>query len=116
MSKGCFSFQIINQFQHAVVHAWAFYPEYRYATDPGETLLICKFPSLKLNVGRYHIRTYLSEPPGLEFYEILDGLCSFEVVRTRDTILWGWDPAAFVYQEEWNWQLEPLSSDKPRVD
>jgi lipopolysaccharide transport system ATP-binding protein len=116
MSKGCFSFQIINQFQHAVVHAWAFYPEYRYATDPGETLLICKFPSLKLNVGRYHIRTYLSEPPGLEFYEILDGLCSFEVVRTRDTILWGWDPAAFVYQEEWNWQLESLSSDKPRVD
>jgi lipopolysaccharide transport system ATP-binding protein len=106
MSKGCFSFQIINQFQYAVVHAWAFYPEYRYASAPGETLLICKFPSLKLNVGRCHIRAHLSEPPGLEFYETLDGICSFEVVRTRDTRLWGWDPTTFVYQEECRWTVE----------
>jgi lipopolysaccharide transport system ATP-binding protein len=112
MLKGCLSLNIINQFQHAVVQAWAFHPEYRYASQPGETLLICKFPSLKLNVGRYHIRAYLSEPPGMETYEIVDGACPFEVVRTRDTRLWGWDPSSFVYQEESNWAIESLSRDK----
>jgi len=113
MSKGCFSFFIVNQFQHSVVQAWALYPEYRYGFEPGETLLICKFPSLKLNIGRYHIRAHLSEPPEMEFYELVDGLCPFEVVRTRDTRLWGWDPAAFVYQEECTWTVESLSSEQP---
>lgn len=111
MLKGCLSFNIINQFQHAAVQAWAFHPEHRYASEPGETLLTCRFPSLKLNIGRYHIRVYLAEPPGLEFYETVDAICPFEVVRTRDTRLWGWDPATFVYQEEWNWTIEPLSRD-----
>lgn len=110
MSKGCFAFSIINQFQNRVAHQWAFYPEYRYATQSGETLLICKFPSLKLNVGRYYIRSYLSEPPGMgEFYETADGFCPFEVVRTRDTRLWGWDPTDCVYQDEWNWTVESIS-------
>jgi lipopolysaccharide transport system ATP-binding protein len=108
MSKGCLSFNIMNQFQHAAVQAWAFPPEYRYGNQPGETLLVCKFPSLKLNVGRYHIRAYLSEPPGMEIYEAVDGACPFEVVRTRDTRLWGWDPATFVYQEDCNWTIESL--------
>ena len=106
MSKGCFSFQIVNQFQHAVVHAWAFYPDFRYATEAGETLLTCKFPSLKLNVGHYHIRAHLSEPPGMEFYQTLDGVCPFEVVRTEDARLWGWDPNACVYHEEWSWTVD----------
>ena len=108
MLKACFSVNIINQFQHAVVQAWAFHPECRYGVKPGETLLVCKFPALKLNVGHYHLRAYLSEPPGMEFYDYLDGVCPFEVVRTRDTRLWGWDPAAFVYDEEWSWTVESL--------
>ena len=89
MSKACFSFNVVNQYQQPVVHAWAFYPEFVYGTNSGETLLICRFPSLKLNVGRYHLRTHLTEPPGMEIYEKLDGLCPFEVARTEDTTLMG---------------------------
>ena len=106
MSKGCFSFQIVNQFQHAVVHAWALYPDFRFGTEAGETLLTCKFPALKLNVGNYHIRAHLSEPPGMEFYQTLDGVCPFEVVRTEDTRLWPWDPRSCVYHEDWGWLID----------
>jgi lipopolysaccharide transport system ATP-binding protein len=106
MSKSCFSFQIVNQFQHAAVHAWALYPEFIYGTEAGETLLTCIFPSLRLNVGHYHLRTYLTEPPGQEIYEKLDGLCPFEVVRTEDTMLWGWHPDDCVYYEDCAWTVE----------
>lgn len=113
MSKACFAFNIINQFQYPVLYEWAFYPEYRYAIEPGETLLICKFPSLKLTVGQYHIRAHLGEAPGGESYGAVDGICPFQVVRTRDTRLWGWDPAACIYHEVCNWTVESISSDKP---
>jgi len=106
MLKGCFSFHIINQFQHSAVHAWALYPDFIYGSKPGETVLTCRFPSLKLNVGRYHIRTHLSEPPGMERYQTLDGLCPFDVVRTASTRLWAWEPAHCVYHEDWNWDVE----------
>jgi lipopolysaccharide transport system ATP-binding protein len=105
MSKGCFSLQIVNQYQHAVVHAWAFPPDVSFGSRSGETELVCRIPSLQLNVGQYYLRTHLSEPPGGEFYENLDGICSFEVVRTDRTILWGWQPEACVYHEQWAWRV-----------
>jgi lipopolysaccharide transport system ATP-binding protein len=109
MYKPCFSFNIVNQFQQAVTYAYAFNPEFIFGAHQGETLLTCKFPTLRLNIGRYHIRTHLSEPPGMEFYEMLDGLCPFEVVRTEDTRLWGWHPGSCTYFEDWNWRLEQIS-------
>jgi lipopolysaccharide transport system ATP-binding protein len=106
MLKTCFSFHIINQFQHPVVYAYAFPPEISFGAESGETILTCNFPSLKLNVGHYHLKALLSEPPGMEIYEILDGLCPFEVVRTEDTRLWGWHPGSCVYFEDWNWNVD----------
>jgi lipopolysaccharide transport system ATP-binding protein len=105
ISRGCFSFQIVNQFQHPVLHAWAFYPQVRIATTEGEAVLICRFPALRLNVGQFHLKTYLAEPPGGEIYEQLDGICSFEVVRTDEIILWGWHPESCSYHERWEWMV-----------
>jgi lipopolysaccharide transport system ATP-binding protein len=106
MSRACFSFQIINQFQQAVVHAWALYPEIRFGALPGISILTCSFPSLRLNVGQYHLRTYLTEPPGGAVYERLDGLCSFEVIRTDKSTPWGWQPDACAYHENWAWDID----------
>src|SRR5262249_45713792 len=55
----------------------------------------------KSNVGRFSLRTCLSEPPGSEFYEILDDVCQMEVVRTDEAIPWGWRPEACAYHEQW---------------
>ena len=64
LSRGCFSFQILNQLRQPVIHAWALYPQVRFGTHRGESVLVCRFPSLRLNVGKFHLRTYLTEPPG----------------------------------------------------
>ncbi|HKA17571.1 MAG TPA: Wzt carbohydrate-binding domain-containing protein, partial [Blastocatellia bacterium] len=109
ISRGCFSFQIVNQFQQPVLHAWAFYPQVRIATTDGEAVLVCRFPALRLNVGQFYLRTYLAEPPGGEVYEQLDGICPFEVVRTDETILWGWHPEACCYHERWEWTIRNSS-------
>jgi len=105
MSKACFSFQIINQFQQSAVHAWALYPDVRFGNRNGETILICHFPSVRLNIGQFYLRVNLSEPPGGEVYERLDGICPFEVIQTGKARLWGWHPSDCTYHEQWEWSL-----------
>ena len=101
MSQPWFAFQIVNQFQQPIIHAFAFYPKVRFGRSSGKTLLVCRFPALRLNVGRFSLRTFLSEPPGSEVYETLDGICHMEVVRTDETIPWGWRSEACAYHEQW---------------
>ena len=60
ISKACFSFNIVNYNSQNVVHAWALYPEYSFGQDIGESVLTCRFPALRLNVGRFHLRTHLT--------------------------------------------------------
>src|SRR5262249_39623952 len=88
ISKACFSFNIVNYNLQTVVHAWALYPEYSFGRAIGETVLTCRFPALRLNVGSFHLRTHLTGPPGGEVYERLEGVCAFEVVRIDDSIPW----------------------------
>jgi lipopolysaccharide transport system ATP-binding protein len=105
MAKPCLAIQIINQFQQCVVYAWAYNPDVKFGNKAGESLLVCRFPSLRLNVGQFFIRAYLNEPPHEEIYEVLDGICSFEVIRTDKTIFWGWNPDDCAYHEQWDWTV-----------
>ena len=78
-----------------------------FGRTSGTSRLVCRFPNLKLNVGRYSLRTYLSEPPGGESYERLDGICAFEIVRLDQSISgWGYRPEACVYYEQHSWDIE----------
>ena len=103
MSRGCFSFQIINQYQQAAIHTFAYDPDVQFGNLAGESILVCRFPSLRLNVGKFYLRTFLTEPPGGAFYESIDGVCLFEVTRTDKSVLWGWRPEVCVYHEECTW-------------
>jgi ABC-type polysaccharide/polyol phosphate transport system ATPase subunit len=109
ISRGCFAFQVFNQTQYPVLYAWAFYPQVRIATNEGETVLVCRFPALRLNVGQFYLNTYLRETPDGEVYERLDGICPFEVVRTDETIPWAWHPEACSYHERWEWTISNAS-------
>ena len=108
ISKACFSFNIVNYNLQNIVHAWALYPEHSFGPDIGKSMLTCRFPALRLNVGRFHLRTYLTGPPGGEVYERLEGICAFEVVRTDNSVMWGWHPENCAYHEQWSWNLEPV--------
>jgi lipopolysaccharide transport system ATP-binding protein len=104
VAGACLALQIVNQFQQCVIYAWAYYPDVKFGNQAGESILTCRFPSLRLNVGRYHLLIHLSGPPPQgEIYEKLDGICQFEVIRTDKTIFWGWSPEHCTYHEQWEW-------------
>ena len=103
MVRAYLSFQIVNQFQQPVVHAFDY--ELMFGSDSGSSYLICSFPELRLNVGQFYLRAYLSEPPGAEIYETLDGICHFEVVRADRNVLWGWRPETCAYHEQYTWTV-----------
>jgi hypothetical protein len=106
MNRGCLAFQIMNQFHSPVIHAHAYYPEVRFGSTGVQSDLECRFPNLRLNVGKFWLRFYLSEPPGSGFYETLDA-CSFEVIRD-ETVLWGWRPEVCAYHEDSEWSLSKV--------
>jgi lipopolysaccharide transport system ATP-binding protein len=104
MARACFSFQIINQYQQAAIHAFTYNGGMQFGNTRGETILVCRFPILHLNIGQFYLRTFLSEPPGGKTYESIDGVCLFEVARADKQVLWGWRPEACVYHEECSWE------------
>jgi len=101
----CFSFQIVNQRQQSAIHAWAYHTEHSFATAPGKTTLICRFPRLRLNVGRYSLRAYFTEPPGRRSFDVVDQVCAFEVIKLSENILWGWRSDTCVYHEDAIWNI-----------
>lgn len=110
VAGACVSFQILNQFQQHATHLWIFDADAAYARSPGSTILTCKIPNVRLNVGHYSLRLFFSEPPGGRIFETLDRICPFEVVRLGETTLWGWRPDACVYHEEATWNLATVST------
>jgi lipopolysaccharide transport system ATP-binding protein len=103
MSRACASFHMINDREVAVIHAFAYYPDFIFGNIVGSTMLRCTFPYLQLNVGQFHLRVFLAEPPGGQVYDALDGICYFEVIRTDRNVLWDWRPDACVYHEQYRW-------------
>ena len=106
MKKACFSFSIMNQFQQPIVRACAFYPDVKFGNRKGESFLVCRFPSLRLNIGHFYLRTVLEEPPGQGQYETLDGICPFEIVPSHEIRRWGWHINDCAYHEQWHWTTE----------
>ena len=106
LKKGCLAVHIVNQFQQCAVFVWAYHPDVMFGAQKGETLMVCRFPSLRLNVGQFSLQVFLREPPQGELYEKLDGICSFEVIRTDKNIAWGWSPDDCAYHEQWDWSVE----------
>jgi lipopolysaccharide transport system ATP-binding protein len=111
LRRGCFAFQVINQFGHPVIHAFAYHPDVLFGETAGVSQLTCHFPHLRLNVGEFYIRTYLAEPPGGEFYENLDGICRFEVIRSDRQLFWGWRAEVCIYHEDFRWTITKLESE-----
>jgi lipopolysaccharide transport system ATP-binding protein len=110
MTKACLAIEIVNQVQQSAIYAWAYDPDVKFGNHEGESFLVCRFPSLRLNVGQFVLRAFLTEPPGGDIYEKLDGICPFEVIRTDKTIFWGWNSNDCTYHELWDWRV---GSDEP---
>ncbi len=75
-------------------------------SDIGTYTLICKFPKFRLYMGKYHVNVYFTEPPGGEFFQLLENVCPFEVImhgKSRGD--WEWQPFTTTYIEDYSWQV-----------
>jgi lipopolysaccharide transport system ATP-binding protein len=105
--NACLRFQIMNQYQDAVLQLGAYDQEdFVICKSAGTTRVECEIPSLNLNVGSYYLRVRLSEPPGGWDFDVLDRVCPFEVVMLNRTTRFGWKPedAACIVPGVWSLQ------------
>jgi lipopolysaccharide transport system ATP-binding protein len=108
VTDGVFAFQIINQFQAAVIHS-SYFRATTFDRSSGCSIVECTFPKLLLNVGEFQLRTWLQEASG-HIYELLDGICTFEVVRLDKTELFGWRAEICAYHEEHAWEVAAFTN------
>lgn len=113
MIDGTFCFQIYNQFQVPVIHS-SYYQETTLGDTPGCSVFMCRFPRLLLNVGQFHLRTWL-QSGGVDIYESLDGICAFEVIRIDKTQFLGWRSEICTYHEDHDWTAVNVTSDMSEV-
>jgi lipopolysaccharide transport system ATP-binding protein len=104
--NACMSFQIINQAEVAVLHLTGYDSGISICRGVGTTEFQCEIPNLDLNIGLYHLRVYLSGPPGSPHYETLDHVCPFEVTVLDRTTLFGWRPEVCTYLKAGNWSVK----------
>jgi len=110
IKQACLAVQIFNQYHQPIIHADAYYPDLIFADVPGLTKLVCCFKNLRLNVGLYYLKTYITGAPGAsESYEVLDGICTFEVIRSDKIVSWGWRSDICAYYEDFSWEVSPVS-------
>jgi lipopolysaccharide transport system ATP-binding protein len=98
------SFRIVNDLQQPFVHLWTSDSENPMCREPGVYQLICRIPKTRLYLGKYTITLYLSEPPGGRLFQMIEGICPFEVVMHSYYREYRWEPGTCAYLEDCNWE------------
>jgi lipopolysaccharide transport system ATP-binding protein len=112
MISGSLCFIIFNsQFQIPMIHS-SYYRGPEFGNISGYTILTCRFPRVSLNVGQFHLCTYLQEQRSGDTYEYLDGICVFEVVRIDEQQIGGWRPEICAYHEQHAWAAVDVTSNE----
>jgi lipopolysaccharide transport system ATP-binding protein len=117
VNQACFQIQIVNQFNQPVVLAHAYYPDFIFGTEPGTTALLCRFPRLRLNIGRYYLKTRLGAPEGMSSlpYQDLEGVCPFEVIKTSQGSSYPLSADRCAYFEDFEWHKIEHNSSSTRT-
>jgi lipopolysaccharide transport system ATP-binding protein len=105
----CLSFQILNSLLQPILHLWTFDSEREVGRSPGVFDLVCRIPKLRLYMGSYSFKYYLSEPPGGEIFEIVEGICPFEVVMHGHYREFQWQEGSCNYIEDCDWNVRKSS-------
>jgi lipopolysaccharide transport system ATP-binding protein len=101
-----FSFQIVDETEGKVVHAWVFDSEKPFFRKPGTYKLKCTIPKLQLYMGSYTLFTYLGSSRDKEILETLEGICPFRVeMHDQFRGEYQWQPGACKYTETYSWEV-----------
>lgn len=105
ITGACLSFRFLNSFQQPYLYIWTYDSERPMCREPGIFKVICKIPKLRLYMGNYTITAYFSEPPGGEFFQVIEQVCPFEVVMYGMEQEFGWGQGVCAYLEENTWEI-----------
>jgi hypothetical protein len=64
-----------------------------------------------LNVGQFHVCTWLQDQRSKDTYENLDGICAFEVIRIDENQIAGWRSEVCAYHEQHAWTAVDVTGD-----
>ncbi|QHT70537.1 ABC transporter ATP-binding protein [Rhodocytophaga rosea] len=101
----CLSFHIIDAKERNYAHLWTFDSDMPMCREAGTHKIRCFIPKLKLYMGKYFLKLYFSEPPGGQFFQVLENVCPFEVVMYGNHREFQWQPNACAYIEDGEWQV-----------
>ncbi|MEM6523802.1 MAG: ABC transporter ATP-binding protein [Bacteroidota bacterium] len=104
----CLSFQILNEFDTPILHLWVFDSEKSFCRNPGKHRLACNIPKLRLYMGSYTLKVYLSEPPGGEMFEVLDHICPFEVKMYTIKREYPFVSNTCTYIDDFDWDISQI--------
>jgi lipopolysaccharide transport system ATP-binding protein len=102
------SFHACNPLGEPMIHFWAHDPELPMCREPGTYRLVCTIPKLRLYMGNYTLRVHLKEFAGGREFEVLEGVCPFEVVMYGKDREGGWFRGTCTYLEEGSWEVGRL--------
>jgi lipopolysaccharide transport system ATP-binding protein len=98
------SFQIVNGLRQPFVHLWTSDSESPLCREPGVYQLVCRIPKSRLYLGKYTLTVYLTGPPGGHLFQILEGICPFEIVMHGHYREYAWEPGSCAYVEDCIWE------------
>jgi len=74
-----FSFQVLDEEMRPVMHLWLSGTGKSWSRK-GPVVLHCRIPKARIYMGRYVVRTHISDCATKELFETVDSICPFEVV------------------------------------
>ena len=102
------SFHACNTLGEPLIHLWAHDPEPPMCRQPGTYRLVCTIPKLRLYMGNYTLRVHFKEFAGGREFDVLEGVCPFEVVMYGRDREGGWYRGTCVYMEEGQWEANRI--------
>ncbi len=105
------SFQICSMLDQPLVHMWCYDSERPICRERGLHRFECDLPKLRLYRGRYSLKVHFGEGFGKAKFEVLEGVCPFEVDMGGSNREGGWAADACVYLEEGTWAVSRLDPD-----
>lgn len=103
------SFQIIDVFQNPIVHTWQIDSEFNIKREKGTYNFCCIYPKLRLYVGVYSIRVYLSDSKNNIKYDFIDSTCNFQVEMMKNNRNdYKWEAGSCKYLEDSEWLIQKI--------
>jgi lipopolysaccharide transport system ATP-binding protein len=103
------TFHACNNLQEPILYFWCHDSEQPLAREPGTYHLVCKIPRMRMFMGDYTLRVHLREQPGGKEFDVLEGVCPFEVVMYGRDREGGWYKGTCTYLEDGEWEVAKVA-------